>query len=259
MSHADLNGLSLHYDEHGTGDPLVLLHGGLGAAAQFAPILDDLAAGRRVIAVDLPGHGRSTDVERPLRPALMADDIAALIAHLGLARADVMGYSLGGEVALRTAIQHPDLVRRLVLVGTPCRRSAYLPDVLAAMDAMGPEIADMMVGSPPQALYASIAPDPDGWRALVARTAEALKDDFDWTAEVAAITAPVLLAFADADSIAPAHMAEMYTLLGGGLRDAGPDGSGRPVARLAVLPGTTHYDVSTSPALVAAVTGFLDA
>jgi len=111
MSYADVNGLSLYYEEHGAGEPLVLLHGGFGAAEVMQPIIPALAAGRRVIAVDLQGHGHTGDIDRPLRPEHMADDIAALIAHLGLERADVMGYSLGGTVALRTAIQHPERVR----------------------------------------------------------------------------------------------------------------------------------------------------
>ena len=114
MSYADVNGLSLYYEEHGSGEPLVLLHGGLSAGEMFAAILPELAAGRRVITVDLQGHGHTADADRPLRPQTMADDVAALIEHLGLERADVMGYSLGGLVALRAAIQHPQLVRRLV-------------------------------------------------------------------------------------------------------------------------------------------------
>ena len=112
MSRAEVNGVSLHYEEHGSGEPLVLLHGGLGAGAMFDPIMPELCAHRRVIAVDLQGHGGTADVDRPLRPQTMADDVAALIEHLGLPRADVMGYSLGGAVALRTAIQHPHRVRR---------------------------------------------------------------------------------------------------------------------------------------------------
>ena len=107
MSYADLNGLSLYYEEHGSGEPLVLLHGGISAGEMFAPLLPELAAQRRVITVDLQGHGHTADADRPLRPESMADDVAALIEHLGLTQADVMGYSLGGHVALRTAIQHP--------------------------------------------------------------------------------------------------------------------------------------------------------
>ena len=259
MSHADVNGLSLYYEEHGSGEPLVLLHGGLGAGEMLAPLIPPLAAGRRVIAVDLQGHGRTADVDRPLTPESLADDVAALIAHLGLERADVMGYSLGGVTALRTAIQHPDRVRRLVLVAVAFRRSGSHPDVVAAMDAMTPAVAEMMRESPPAQLYARIAPRPEDWPVLVAKTSDMLKVDYDWSADLDRITAPTMLVYADADSIRPTHIVEFFAALGGGLRDAGWDGAQRPVARLAVLPATTHYDVFASPLLAPAVIPFLDA
>jgi pimeloyl-ACP methyl ester carboxylesterase len=259
MSYADVNGLSLYYEEHGTGDPLVLLHGGIGASEMFAAVLDELAEHRRVIAVDLQGHGHTADIDRPLRPEHLADDIAALIEHLGLERADVMGYSLGGMVALRTAIQHPARVRRLVLVSIPFRRDGSYPEVLAAMDAMGPELAELIKQAPVYEHYARVAPRPDDWTAHVAKTAELVKADFDWAADVPGLTAPTMLVYADADSIRPDHIVEFFGLLGGGRGDAGVDGSGRPTARLAVLPGATHYDIVASPLLAAAVVPFLDA
>ena len=124
MSYADVNGVSLYYEEHGSGQPLILLHGGLGSGDMYAPILPALAAGRQVITVDLQAHGRTADVDRPLRYETLGDDVAGLIRHLGLAQADVMGYSLGAGTALRTAIQHPDLVRRLVIASIPGRETA---------------------------------------------------------------------------------------------------------------------------------------
>jgi pimeloyl-ACP methyl ester carboxylesterase len=258
MSYADVNGLSLYYEEHGSGEPLMLLHGGLGAAELWAPVLPALAAGRRVIAVDLQGHGHTADVDRPFRPETMAGDVAALIDHLGLERADVMGYSLGGYVALRTAIQHPDRVRRLVLVSIAFRRAGNHADAVAAMDAMSAEAAGMIGQSPIGAMYARIAPRPEDWTSLVAKTADFVKVEYDWTDEVRRLESPTMLVYADADSVRPDHIVEFFALLGGGLRDAGWDGAQRPVARLAVLPGQTHYDVSVSPALAPAVTGFLD-
>jgi pimeloyl-ACP methyl ester carboxylesterase len=250
----------LHHEEHGSGgEPLVLLHGGIGSLEMFASALPELAAGRRVIAVDLPGHGRSPDVDRPLRPERIADDIADLIAELGLERADVLGYSLGGEVALRLAIQHPARVRRLVLVSIPFRRDGNFPEVIAAMEQLGPGAAEMMKGSPAYALYQRVAPDPDAWGTLIAKTAELLKVDYDWTEEVAALRPRTLLVFADADSVRPAHVAEFFAALGGGLRDAGWDGSAQPENRLAILPGRTHYDVLDSPLLAPAAIDFLDA
>ena len=212
-----------------------------------------------MIAVDLQGHGHTADVDRPLRPETMADDVAALIEHLGLERADVMGYSLGGLAALGTAIQHPQLVRRLVLVSIAFRRDGNHPDALAAMDAMSAEAAEMMKQSP---LYAHVRANraaPRGLGEPGRQDGRARQGRYDWTDDVRQLTAPTLLVYADADSVRPDHVVEFFALLGGGLRDAGWDGAHRPVSRLAVLPGHTHYDVSTSPALAPAVIGFLDA
>ena len=259
MSYAEVNGLELWYDELGSdsGVPLLLLHGGIGSSEMFSSLAPELAASRRVITVDFQGHGRTADIDRPLHPALLADDIAALISELGLERADVMGYSLGGEVALRLAIQHPERVGRLVLVSIAMRRDGWFPEVLATMDTMGPEAAEGMKQSPLYETYARVAPRPEDWAVLVGKTAELLQADFDWTAETGAVKAPTMLVFADADSITPAHVTEFYALFGGGLGDPGWDGSGRPTARLAVLPGMTHYDLLSSPLLVPAVSAFL--
>ncbi len=259
MSYADVNGLSLYYEEHGSGKPLVLLHGGLGAGEMFSPILPALAEHRRVVTVDLQAHGHTADIGRPLRAESMADDIAALIGHLGLAHADVMGYSMGGAVALRTAIQHPEVVRRLVLVSTPCKRDGWYPEVVAAMERMDPQAAETMKQSPMYELYSRVAPRVQDWPVLITKMGELLGRDYDWSAETATITAPTMLVFADADAVRPAHIVEFFGLLGGGQRDAGWDGSGRPTAQLAILPGTTHYDIFASPALAAAVIPFLDA
>lgn len=258
-SYADVNGLLLHYEDHGAGEPLILLHGGFGAAGLLGPILPALAAGRRVIAVDLQGHGRTPDIDRPLRPELLADDIAALIRHLGLEQADLMGYSLGGAVALRTAIQHPTLIRRLVLVSVPYARSGNHPEVVAAMDHQHPGLAELMKPSPNYQHYAQVAPQPDRWPTLVTKTGEHLAQDYDWSTDLSALTATTMLVFADADSVRPGHIVEFYGLLGGGQRDAGVDGSGRGTAQLAILPGTTHYDILLSPPLAPVVAQFLDA
>ncbi|MFD6664486.1 alpha/beta fold hydrolase [Micromonospora chalcea] len=257
MSYAEAGGLRIWYEEHGNGKPLVLLHGEYGSTETFAPIRPALATRRRLIAVDLQGHGRTADVDRPLRYESMADDVAALLRHLGLPRADVLGYSLGGGVALRTAVQHPDLIRRLVLVSTPFRRHGWYPRTLAAMSAHDERVAQRMRGTPLHERYARVAPRPQDWQALWARGGELLRRDYDWSAEVAALPMPVLLVFADADEIPVSHAAEFFGLLGGGHRDAGGDGTDRPASRLAVLPGLTHYDVLTSPALPAAVLPFL--
>jgi pimeloyl-ACP methyl ester carboxylesterase len=259
MSHADVNGLSLHYEEHGSGEPLILLHGGIGAGEMFGAIMPELSAGRRVITVDLQGHGGTADIDRPLRADLMADDIAALIEHPGPGPADVMGYSLGGMVALRTAIQHPARVRRLVLLSIAFRRDGSHPEVVAAMDQMSPAAAEALRQSPLYEQYSRLAPRVEDWPVLIAKISAALKVDYDWTAEIARITAQTMLVYADADSVRPDHVVEFYGLLGGGLRDAGWDNSARPDAQLAILPGRTHYDIYMAPALAPTVVGFLDA
>ena len=258
MTHADVNGLRLRYEEHGTGEPLILLHGGIGTGEMFTPLLPELGAGRRVIAVDLQGHGGTADVDRPLRADLMADDIAALLDHLGLEQVDVMGYSLGGLVALRTAIQHPARIRRLVLVSVGFARDGSHPEVLEAMDQMSAAAAEPMMQSPLYEQYARLAPRVEDWPVLIGKISEALKVDYDWTADIGRITAQTMLVYADADSVRPAHIVEFFALLGGGLRDAGWDYSAQPSNRLAILPGRTHYDVYLSPALTPMVVDFLD-
>ena len=258
MAYADVNGINLYYEIHGTGRPLVLLHGGLGATGMFGPNLEALAKGRQLIGVDLQGHGRTADIDRPLSPQLMADDIAALIKHLKLDRPDIMGFSLGGGVALRTAIQHPDVVDRLVLVSTPFRRSGWYPEMTAGMDAMGPEIAEPFKQTPMYADYQRIAPRVEDWPILVTQLTDLLKVDYDWTDEARGLSMPTLLVVGDADGLPPRHAVEFFELLGGGQRDAGWDRSGMSQHRLAILPGATHYDINVAPALATTVAGFLD-
>ncbi len=256
--YAPVNGLNLYYEIHGTGEPLVLLHGGLGSTAMFGEVLPLLAKGRQAIAVDLQGHGRTADIDRPIRYELMADDIAALIKFLGFAKADVMGYSLGGGTALRAAIQHPDKVRKLVVVSTPCKQAGWYPEVVASMKQLTGAAAEMMKPSPIYKTYAAIAPKPENFPLLIDKMGDLLKRDYDWSKEVAAMAAPTMLVFGDADAVRTAHSVEFFELLGGGKRDAGWDGAGMSTARLAILPGMTHYSIMSSPPLAAAVGPFLD-
>ena len=192
--YADVNGIKLYYEIAGTGRPLVLLHGGLGALEMFGPNLAALARGRQVIAVDLQGHGRTADIDRPLSVALMADDIAALVKYLGLASADIMGYSLGGGVALQTAIRHPDVVRKLVVVSTPFRRDGFYPEILAQQGQVGPAAAEAMKQTPMYQLYASLAPRPEDWPRLLGKIGEAMKQDFDFSKDIAGITVDTSMA-----------------------------------------------------------------
>jgi pimeloyl-ACP methyl ester carboxylesterase len=257
--YVDVNGIKLYYEIHGTGRPLILLHGGLGALEMFGPNLTALAKGHRVIAVDLQGHGRTADIDRPLSVSLMADDIAALIKYLSLNRPDIMGYSLGGGVALQTAIRHPEVVGKLVVVSTPFRRSGFYPEILAQQGQVGAAAAEAMKRTPMYQMYASLAPRAEDWPRLLDKIGEAMKQDFDFSTDIAGITASTLIVAGDADIFPPAHAMEMFGLLGGGQRDGGWDGSGRPKsARLAILPGLTHYTIFSAPALAATVIPFLD-
>ncbi len=258
-NYAEVNGLDMYYETHGVGETLILLHGGLGAIEMFGGVLPLLAEGRRVAAVDLQAHGRTADIDRPMSFESMADDVAALIQGLGLERADVMGYSLGGSVALRTAIQHPELVRKLVLVSTPFKRDGWYPEVLAGMGQMGPEAAEPMKQTPMYQLYSSIAPKLEDWPVLLTKLGRLLGQDYDWSEDVAAMAAPTMIVVGDADSVRTTHAMEFFELLGGGKADAGWDGAGMPNARLAVLPATTHYDIFFSPTLAPTVAPFLDA
>jgi pimeloyl-ACP methyl ester carboxylesterase len=255
---AAVNGIELSYQVFGAGEPLILLHGGFGSVEMFGPNIYALAADRKVIGVDLQSHGRSPAVDRPMRFETMADDIAALIRHLGLEKADIMGFSLGGGVALRTAIQHPDVVDRLVLVSTPLRRSGWYPEMTAAMDSMGPEIAEPFKQTPMYADYQRIAPRVEDWPVLVTQLTGLLKLDYDWTKDSRSLSVPVLTVAGDADGLPPRHAVEFFELLGGGRRDANWDRSGMTKHRLAILPGVTHYDINVAPSLATTVAGFLD-
>ncbi|TMC51917.1 MAG: alpha/beta hydrolase [Chloroflexi bacterium] len=255
---ARVNGIDLAYQDLGTGSSLVLLHGGFGSVEMFGPNVDLLAARHRVIGVDLQSHGRSPAADRPMRFETMADDIAALITELKLERTAIMGFSLGGAVALRTAIQHPALVSRLVLVSTVFKRSGWYPEMTAGMDAMGPETAEPLKHSPMYQDYVQIAPRQEDWPVLVTQLAAALKIDYDWSGDVATLPMPVMIVIGDADGVPPSHAVDFFGLLGGGKRDANWDHSGMTHHRLAVLPGLTHYDINMSPTLAQAIIPFLD-
>jgi pimeloyl-ACP methyl ester carboxylesterase len=255
---ARVNGVEIAYETRGAGRPLVVLHGGFGYAGEFGPNLDTWAANRTVIGVDLQSHGRTPAPVRPMRFETMADDIAALVRDLGHAQVDLLGYSLGGAVALRTAIQHPEIVRRLVVASTPWRRSGWMPTTIAGFDSMGPHIAEPFKQTPMYGVYRRIAPRVDDWPVLVDQLTSMLKLDYDWTAEASALPMPVMLVVGDADAMPLRYTAECFEALGGGVRDGSWDRSAMTRHALAVLPRTTHYEIATSPLLGAATAGFLD-
>src|SRR5215204_4142235 len=147
-AYADVNGIRLYYEIHGSGRPLILLHGGLMSSAMFGPVLPALAAHHQVIAVDLQGHGRTADIDRPIDPPLMADDIAALIDHLGLDKPDLVGYSIGGGVAFFTAVKYPDKVGKLVMAAAHIRRDALPPEMLAQQGQVNSAAVEFMKDTP---------------------------------------------------------------------------------------------------------------
>jgi pimeloyl-ACP methyl ester carboxylesterase len=258
--YADVNGISLYYETHGTGEPLVLLHGGLGSGEMFAPILPTLAEHHQIILVDLQGHGRTADIDRPIDVRLMADDIAALIDHLGLHKPDVVGYSLGGGVALQVAIRHPEAVGRLVSASANIRRDAIYPEMLAQQGQVSAAAAEFMKETPMYELYQRVAPRPQDFPRLLDKIGQAMAQDFDFTDEVSGLRVPTLVVAADADMAPPSHYAEVFALLDGGQRDGGWMGEGRPAGghALAILPGLTHYNIFLSPLFAAVTLDFLD-
>ena len=235
--YAPVNGLQMYYEIHGQGDPLLLLHGAFGTIELWGPILTTLAETRQVIAVELQGHGRTADIDRPMTYEQLADDTAAFMRHLGIVQADIFGYSLGGITALGLATKNPDLVRKLVIVGANYTNDAYYPEALAAIETLTPE---MFAGSPPEVAYKEVAPNPDAFPALVEKIA-ALDSAFaGWREEdLQAIAAPALIVNGDAD-IRPEHAVQLFRLLGGGVSG---DIVGLPRSRLAILPGTTHVGI----------------
>jgi pimeloyl-ACP methyl ester carboxylesterase len=256
---APVNGLKFYYEIHGAGKPMILIHGGLGAGAMFAPILPQLGKARTVIAVDLQGHGRTADIERPLAFDSMADDIAELAKYLELGKIDAMGYSLGAGVALRTAIRHPEIIDKLVAVSFAFARDGWFPQIRQGMSQISAASAEPMKQTPMYQTYEKLAPRPENWPVLLAKVGDLLRKEYDWSDEIRGIAAPTLLAFGDADAIGPAHAAEFFELMGGGLKDGGWDGSGISKAQLAILPRTTHYTIFSSPLLPTVAAGFLAA
>jgi pimeloyl-ACP methyl ester carboxylesterase len=257
-AYASVNGLKMYYEMEGEGQPVILLHGGFGNTELFMPARAELSKNFKVIAVDMQGHGRTADIDRPIVADSMANDIAALIRQLNIGKVNIVGYSLGGAVALRLAIQHPELLQKAVIVSFPFKRKGWFPDLLAQQAQMGPSTAEQLKQTPLYQSYAKQAPKPADWPGLVSKMSKAIQQDYDWSKEVAAIKLPVLLVAADADGVMPGHMIEFYKLLGGGLKDAGWDGSGRPASQLAIIPGQTHYDLFMAPALPAVITPFLN-
>jgi pimeloyl-ACP methyl ester carboxylesterase len=254
-SYAEVNGLEMYYEIHGTGPPLVMLHGAFMSIGTMGAFVPTLAESRRVVAVELQGHGHTADVDRPLSYGQMADDVAALLRHLGVGRADVFGYSMGGGAALQLAMRHPGLVRKLVVASASFTSDGVYPEVWQGIEQITPEL---FAGTPWKEEYDRVAPDPDAFPTLVEKMKELDLQPFTWPPEeVHAISAPTMVVIGDSDGTTPEHAVELFRLRGGGVFG---DLAGLPDARLAVLPGTTHVGlIGRADWLVPMIDEFLDA
>jgi len=254
--HADVNGISLYHEVYGAGEPLVLLHGGLMTIPEMAAILEPLARTRKVIAVELQGHGRTADTDRPLSLDTMGDDVAALLEHLGIEKADLVGLSLGAAVGLRAAIQHPDRVRRLVVISSPCAYKGWYAEARQGMSSVSSKMAEDLKETP-TGIASRDWPEPQRFPRFLDRIGKMLGIDYDWSAQVRALPMPVMLTYADHDSISQQHIADFFALLGGGISEPGWQNTKFTRARLAIIPGYSHYNFTSSPEIAPLVEKFL--
>lgn len=256
--YATINKLKLYYEVHGQARPnqpsLVLIHGGLSTInSSFGRLLPALAKQHHVIAVELQGHGHTADTDRPFSYEAFADDIAALVEQLELGPTNLLGYSVGAGVALRTAMRHPAVVNKLVLAAVSYNDAAIYPEIKAMSAEMAPEMLD---GTPFHQDYLAVAPQPENWHQLIAKNNAFEKVRQDWPAsEVQAVKAPALLIYGDCDIIMPEHAVELFRLLGGG--KPGDMGEPAPASRLAIIPATSHISLVDRLEIVPMVNDFL--
>lgn len=251
--------LRVHYEVFGKGEPIVVMPGAFGDSSSMVQVIGPLSRQRQVIAIDLEGHGRTALRNTPMSHEKLGDDVAAVLRHLKIAKADVAGYSHGGDAAIRMAIQHPEMVRNLIVISTAAERDGWYPEGLKAMEAIGSSQLEQFRQSPLGQRYAAVAPHPEQLGLLLDRMGELMRKDYDWRAEIAALRVPTLLLFADHDAVSMKHVAEFFALFGGGTRD--PGWSGTPQfsrARLAVVPGYTHYNFGQGPDVARVIEAYLD-
>jgi pimeloyl-ACP methyl ester carboxylesterase len=252
------NGLDYYYEISGTGEPLLLLHGGLGSTDMFAPIMPALTDHRTVIAIDLHGHGRTALGTRKIDLVAIGKDLGVVLDKIGFKQVDVLGYSFGGGVALQLAAQHPEKVRRLVLVSAGYSDAGFYPEMREQQNTVNASLAEQMKETPMFKSYVAVAPKPEDFPRLLQAMGDLMRGHYDFSADVKKLTSPTMIVFGDSDMYRPEHVVEFYKLLGGGLRDGGWGREGMSKNRLAIIPDQTHYDIFYSPKLVATTLPFLD-
>jgi pimeloyl-ACP methyl ester carboxylesterase len=259
--HVMANGVNYYYEIHGntSGEPLLLLHGGLGSIDMFRPlVLPALAKERQVIAVDLQGHGRTNLGERPINLVDIGNDLSVVQKQLGYKVVDVMGYSFGGGAAFRLAVQHPEQVRRLVVISAGYAQNGFYPEMLPQQAAVSSAMFDAMKETPMYISYKAVAPKPEEFPRLLDRMGEFMRTPYDWAEDAEKLKMPVMLVFGDSDMFRPEHIVSFYKLLGGGLADAGWNREHMSKNRLAIIPNVTHYEMFMSAALAPTVLPFLN-
>jgi len=232
-----VNGMQMYYEVSGTGEPLLVLHGAYMNIPAMGAIIPALAKTHRVYAIEQQGHGRTTDIDRPVTYQNLADDAAAFMAAVGLKKADVLGYSMGGAAGLQLAIRHPEKVNRLIVASAGYDARGFQPEFAAMIPQMSVEMF------PPQLEqeYRKLAPNPNGFRALATKLIQLEKEPMAWEADVKALKTPVLIIAGDADVITLEHAVAMFRLLGGGMM--GDMGKPLSASRLAVLPASPHTTI----------------
>jgi pimeloyl-ACP methyl ester carboxylesterase len=234
----EVNGMQLYYEVSGAGQPLIVLHGAYMNIPSMGAIIPKLAESHKVYALEMQGHGRTTDIDRPITYSAMADDVVAFMDKVGITKADVFGYSMGGQIGLQLAIRHPARVNKLVAASAAYDLRGWQPVYTAVIPTM---TVEMMVGLPFAEEYRKLAANPDGFPALVEKLIQLEKEPMAWEADVKAIKTPVLIIAGDADVMTLEHSVAMFKLLGGGAM--GDMGAPLPASRLAILPASSHTAV----------------
>jgi pimeloyl-ACP methyl ester carboxylesterase len=255
--HAAVNGVNYYYAVYGKGEPLLLLHGGLGQIEMFGPNLAKLAQSRQVIGVDLHGHGRTALGSRQVSIVDMGNDMAGVLKKLGYDKVDVLGYSMGGGVGFQFAVQHPQMVRRLALASAGYAQDGFHPEMLPQQAAVSAAMAEHMKETPMYQSYVAIAPKPEEFPKLLDQMGALMRKPYDYSADVKKLTMPVMIIFGDSDMYRLEHVMKFYQLLGGGLKDAGWQREHMSQNRLAIIPNVTHYEMGLAPELVATALPFL--